>query len=230
MSPDPFIQAPFNSQSYNRYSYVFNNPLSYTDPSGKLTCSEGEGMKVCTRDSGSFPNLTTISLMGFLGAAESVSNALDNNLLGQAYDAAGLLGVVVVFNTLGVDGLGSVAAEEASSDDEKTDEEKKKENADKVNEGLNPPPEGKRRKNRISDEGEPGTVAENPSGTTRKKYRPDGSVEKEWNKGHGPNHPRGEQQDHIHDHKPNPNNPSGRGDRMPGREPRPRDLNDMDFY
>lgn len=34
LSADPFIQAPGNLQSYNRYSYVLNNPLAYTDPSG----------------------------------------------------------------------------------------------------------------------------------------------------------------------------------------------------
>jgi hypothetical protein len=34
LQADPFIQAPTNSQSYNRYSYVLNNPLSMTDPSG----------------------------------------------------------------------------------------------------------------------------------------------------------------------------------------------------
>jgi len=34
LSADPLIQAPYNSQSYNRYSYVMNNPLSLVDPSG----------------------------------------------------------------------------------------------------------------------------------------------------------------------------------------------------
>lgn len=36
LSPDPFIQDPANPQNYNRYSYVLNNPLKYTDPSGYI--------------------------------------------------------------------------------------------------------------------------------------------------------------------------------------------------
>jgi RHS repeat-associated protein len=33
-SPDPFVPHPGNTQSFNRYSYVNNNPLSFVDPSG----------------------------------------------------------------------------------------------------------------------------------------------------------------------------------------------------
>ena len=34
LSADPFVQAPDSTQSFNRYTYANNNPLSYTDPSG----------------------------------------------------------------------------------------------------------------------------------------------------------------------------------------------------
>ncbi len=36
LSPDPFVQAPGFTQSYNRYSYCLNNPLKFTDPSGEI--------------------------------------------------------------------------------------------------------------------------------------------------------------------------------------------------
>ena len=35
LQPDNNIQDPFNPQNYNRYGYVLNNPLKYTDPSGE---------------------------------------------------------------------------------------------------------------------------------------------------------------------------------------------------
>ncbi len=36
LQPDKYIQAPENSQNYNRYAYCLNNPMKYTDPSGDL--------------------------------------------------------------------------------------------------------------------------------------------------------------------------------------------------
>lgn len=42
MSVDPFIQAVGNSQSVNPYSYIMNNPLAGTDPSGYMSIAVGE--------------------------------------------------------------------------------------------------------------------------------------------------------------------------------------------
>ena len=35
LSPDPLVQAPDNTQNYNRYSYCLNNPLRYVDEDGR---------------------------------------------------------------------------------------------------------------------------------------------------------------------------------------------------
>ena len=36
LSPDNYVQEPFNTQNLNRYSYCLNNPVKYTDPSGNF--------------------------------------------------------------------------------------------------------------------------------------------------------------------------------------------------
>ena len=43
LSPDIVIQDPEYSQSYNRYSYCFNNPLRFTDPSGYVVRGRYDG-------------------------------------------------------------------------------------------------------------------------------------------------------------------------------------------
>ncbi len=45
LSPDPIIQELGNTQNFNRYSYVLNNPLRYTDPSGY--CFDGLTTAFC---------------------------------------------------------------------------------------------------------------------------------------------------------------------------------------
>ncbi len=41
LSPDNLVQDPFNTQSYNRFGYVFNNPLLYVDIDGNEFASIG---------------------------------------------------------------------------------------------------------------------------------------------------------------------------------------------
>ena len=36
LNPDPEVQLPDNTQSYNRYTYCVNNPLRYADPTGEV--------------------------------------------------------------------------------------------------------------------------------------------------------------------------------------------------
>lgn len=36
LSPDNFVQDPYNSQNFNRYGYTTNNPLLYVDKNGEF--------------------------------------------------------------------------------------------------------------------------------------------------------------------------------------------------
>lgn len=47
LSADPFVPNVFDPQSYNRYSYVMNNPLTFIDPSGFVAGVKERGIKNC---------------------------------------------------------------------------------------------------------------------------------------------------------------------------------------
>ena|GEM_PF-6509982 len=78
LSPDPFVQAPGFTQSFNRYAYVFNNPLSYTDPSGyNADDADGAADSAAAVASGN-PILFLVQLARLWGGSgETVSEQMD---------------------------------------------------------------------------------------------------------------------------------------------------------
>jgi len=83
---DPFIQAPTNSQSMNPYSYIMNNPLSGTDPTGYTTecvdaaCPEPAPVVVTEKRNGV---TVTQTLNGTTGEVESTSISSSNGAMIQ---------------------------------------------------------------------------------------------------------------------------------------------------
>ncbi|MEQ8860346.1 MAG: RHS repeat-associated core domain-containing protein [Pseudomonadales bacterium] len=66
VSADPIVQFPAFSQSYNRYSYTLNSPLSFVDPSGFMSADTFEG------SGGSlFGQLSAPNIPGSLGGESS---------------------------------------------------------------------------------------------------------------------------------------------------------------
>lgn len=45
--PDTIIPNPDSGQSFNRYTYVNNNPIRYSDPTGHETCRYQGGKNIC---------------------------------------------------------------------------------------------------------------------------------------------------------------------------------------
>lgn len=72
ISPDPFVPAPGDPQSLNRYTYVLNNPQTYTDPTGHFTW-KGFGTFVASGIAG-FGARRFVG--GALGAGPALSGAI----------------------------------------------------------------------------------------------------------------------------------------------------------
>ena len=64
LQADPIIQAPANAQSWNAYSYVFNNPLKYTDPTGQFAWMAALMQTMSTVTAVIGPTLTAGQIVG----------------------------------------------------------------------------------------------------------------------------------------------------------------------
>jgi RHS repeat-associated protein len=103
VSADPMIQSPGSLQSYNRYSYVWNNPLAFNDPSGfcVLGClwqpkNWSPGVRVAVAIAVGVYAAPLSEAIGWTSAAGSmgISNAVASGMLGGAISGAIMGGTV----------------------------------------------------------------------------------------------------------------------------------------
>jgi len=110
LSPDNFVQDAFSTQAYNRYSYVLNNPLKYTDPSGEFvftpTVLIGDALGLWDKNSALGAGLS----FGGIGATfykQNINNGMSGN---QAYWNAGAKSGIAAVGAVAGAGVGGIAA------------------------------------------------------------------------------------------------------------------------
>jgi RHS repeat-associated protein len=210
-SVDPLAEK---GRRYSPYNYGFGNPIRFIDPDG-MWPEEGDQQG---------PEPKTASTVAFpigVGVSEVIKNGLSS--LGQTLK----FGISATISAAALTATLVLAPAPVGIDDLPDRKPIIPLTVPKDNTGNSQVEStGKRRQNRLDDTGQPNSTETNAPGTTTKKYGPDGNVQKEYNVGHTPpnKYPKNERKDHVHDYKPNPNNPSGRGDRQPGRPPKKNEI------
>ena len=86
LQADPVVQFPSDLQNHNRYSYVLNNPLAYTDPSGHLIFSLGAMILAAKQG-------LTVVTMAVIGAAGFADAMLQGASFEQALQSGFLSGI-----------------------------------------------------------------------------------------------------------------------------------------
>jgi len=92
LSADPFVQFPDAFQSYDRYAYVLNNPLRYTDPSGHFVFTAFAAMVVAAGQ-GTIHWAVAAALIGAATAADAL---IQGASLGEALKAGVIAGVATM--------------------------------------------------------------------------------------------------------------------------------------
>ena len=103
LSPDPFVQYPGSAQGMNRYAYVGNNPLSFTDPSGYFRKTLKKIGKAVGFAMNFVPGMqfSNVLLHGFVSGFLVGGGRLKSGLMGMA--SAGLASRIG-----GIDGLNNL--------------------------------------------------------------------------------------------------------------------------
>lgn len=119
MGVDPFIQFPLNSQSLNPYSYILNNPLSGTDPSGyAASCGDvsakDAGSGTCTHTTGGGKEVDVKYNVGKDGKVQVQSTSGGFAAIAKDNTQRGMNGGAAPMGVTGVDGRKDQAAQGSS--------------------------------------------------------------------------------------------------------------------
>jgi RHS repeat-associated protein len=100
LQADPVVQDPSNTQNFNRYTYVWNNPLAYTDPSGYMSFRQVLSIAVLFIPIPGVGPLVSAMIQGFLSGVIG-TGTLRGGIQG-AFSAALFFGVGKLSTSLGM--------------------------------------------------------------------------------------------------------------------------------
>lgn len=99
-SADPHIQHAGNMQSYNRYSYVLNNPLIHTDPTGFFLKKLFKGVKKLFKKILKNPIVRAVAAIAVGVVTRGAAASFVAGKLGFSSIAAATIGATATLNRL----------------------------------------------------------------------------------------------------------------------------------